>query len=281
MTDAPSWPPVTLRPRRVEVTRPGAPTLARHVVALPGAVLNCLFGQELCWPFTPAAAVISASKILCTQSSQPPRSSRAAPPRHSGSGRQRKADVVRQISHSRRPAPKPESTVGLAVELGGRHREAGGARVGMRACGGCRSAGFSEVLVVGVGGVVQQRSGIAVMRLIASRTGSAQGQETGGRRCRRRAVWTSRPGMGEDVAAQRRGGGPFEFGAGELSDGPAEVVGQDGPKSSCAQASRGGGTTVAAPASATCGFEPQVVPAALVGRSSGNGTSCWSLRPPW
>lgn len=45
MTDAPSWPPVTLRPRRVEVTRPGAPTLARHVVALPGAVLNCLFGS--------------------------------------------------------------------------------------------------------------------------------------------------------------------------------------------------------------------------------------------
>ena len=47
MTDAPSWPRITLRGSRVEVTRPGTRTLARHVVALPGALPNCLFGQRL------------------------------------------------------------------------------------------------------------------------------------------------------------------------------------------------------------------------------------------
>ena len=96
MTDVPSWPPVTLRGSRVEATRPG-------LAPWPG----------MCLPFAPATAVISASKILCIQSSQPPRSGRAALPRHNGSVRQRKADVIRQISHSRRPAPE---TAGGATE---------------------------------------------------------------------------------------------------------------------------------------------------------------------
>ncbi len=51
-----------------------------------------------------------------------------------------------------------------------------------------------RVLVAGPGVGVQQRSGIAVIRVSASRTGSAQGRDAGSRRCRRRAVWTSRPG---------------------------------------------------------------------------------------
>ena len=45
---------------------------------------------------------------------------------------------------------KPGSTVDLAVEVGGRRREAGGDLVGVRACRCRRPAGFSEVLVVGV-----------------------------------------------------------------------------------------------------------------------------------
>ena len=47
MIDAPSWSPVTLRGSRVEVNRPGARILARHVVALPGALPHCPFGQGL------------------------------------------------------------------------------------------------------------------------------------------------------------------------------------------------------------------------------------------
>ena len=61
MTDAPSWPPVTLRGSRVEVTRPGARTLARHVVALPCATPKYLVDQRLCLLFAPVAAVVSPS----------------------------------------------------------------------------------------------------------------------------------------------------------------------------------------------------------------------------
>ena len=47
------------------------------------------------------------------------------------------------------------------------------------ACGSRRSAGFSEVLVVGVGRVGQQRSGIAWIAGERLRDGCAQGQDGG------------------------------------------------------------------------------------------------------
>jgi len=52
-----------------------------------------------------------------------------------------------------------------------------------------------RVLVVGVGVGGQQRSGIAWMRVRASRIGAAHGQDSGSRRRRRRPVWMRRPGM--------------------------------------------------------------------------------------
>ena len=58
--------------------------------------------------------------------------------------------------------------------------------------------------------VAQQRSGIARIAVSATLIGSAQGQDAGSRRCRRRAVWTSRPGIVKTFAAQGRGGRPLQ-----------------------------------------------------------------------
>ena len=52
-----------------------------------------------------------------------------------------------------------------------------------------------RVLVVGTGGVVQQRSGIVWIEASAVLIASAQGQLPGSRRRRRRPLCTRRPGM--------------------------------------------------------------------------------------
>lgn len=102
--------------------------------------------------------------------------------------------IASKVEESRESQIIPDSPLGLSTgvaELGiGVSTDSGDPG----ACRSHRSAGFSEVLLVGVGVAGQQRSGIAWIVVTACLMACAQCQEAGSRRCCCRPLCTRRPG---------------------------------------------------------------------------------------